>query len=748
MGHHVSSLATEATSLRQVDGVRKLLAPGVLVLSGILLGRAAILASLAPFHLALCAAIAVRLPHLFGWLALPALIMRTWTAGLGALAVDVPIILLLVLYIYRVRPRWAAAGYDEEQVVRHTGLVGGAAVLLGAGVAALWREGSLFALIELSLQALLVALLGAMFARALAPLHRLGTAGFDLLFDDGSDRLRDYDFSRDEWLSLAVLIAVVLGGFHGIQLGVFQPGLFFTALLVMAMAKWGGVGGGAAAGTAIAAVGVIYGLADPITIAIYALAGLLAGLLFEYGAFGAAAGYVFAFMILSAFYRHPAEVAAHLWSVVPAAALFVLLHALGEAGRRFQRPAPFPRGFVYDIAPRGMRWRWRWRPQPSEPPPQQRDEQGRRILRQFVGVAREMAQAFEQVAANEEQFNRKTVSGVLSRTALDVCHGCLHYRRCWDREVVNTYHGLAETMLQRETLGEIDEAHLPADLRRRCPRTASLVAALNHGYEMYALSRRWWRRVHRTRQTVAAQLRAVGDVLDELATRPLPVTGHGAAGMPALPYRIGVAKVPKRQKVVSGDSTLHRQLGPDRLALVLSDGMGAGMHAAAESRTTIGLLEKLLDCGFDETTAVRTVNQIMLLRDADEMFATLDLALIGLQTGEARFVKIGAAPSFIRRRRRVGIIRAAGLPMGVVSDPELTVVERSLQRGDLIVMLTDGVLQAWDRLEDAEAWIQGFLSSLNRDEPRYVASELLREAMRRSPDGVRDDMTVLVLKLL
>src|SRR5690606_4865610 len=126
----------------------------------------------------------------------------------------------------------------------------------------------------------------------------------------------------------------------------------------------------------------------------------------------------------------------------------------------------------------------------------------------------------------------------------------------------------------------------------------------------------------------------------------------------------------------------------------------------------------------------------------------LDLALVDLGSGDARFLKIGAAPTFWRRGSRVGVIRAQTLPMGVLSEPDVQVTRRSLRRGDLIVMLTDGVIQTWENVIAGEDWVKGFLASLDRDEPRHVAGALLNEALRRSPQGVRDDMTVLALKIL
>ena len=90
--------------------------------------------------------------------------------------------------------------------------------------------------------------------------------------------------------------------------------------------------------------------------------------------------------------------------------------------------------------------------------------------------------------------------------------------------------------------------------------------------------------------------------------------------------------------------------------------MGSGPRAAMESGTTISLLRHLLDSGFGQDLAVKTVNSILILRSPGESFATVDLAVINLYTAQADFVKFGAVPGFIIHGGQGGQVRAAALP--------------------------------------------------------------------------------------
>ena len=86
------------------------------------------------------------------------------------------------------------------------------------------------------------------------------------------------------------------------------------------------------------------------------------------------------------------------------------------------------------------------------------------------------------------------------------------------------------------------------------------------------------------------------------------------------------------------------------LAFILSDGMGKGMKAAAESQAVISKLRKLLKEGVSVARAIKEVNISMIEQSGREYsFATLDLTIIDQKTGRAKFYKMGAALSFMLR---------------------------------------------------------------------------------------------------
>jgi stage II sporulation protein E len=210
---------------------------------------------------------------------------------------------------------------------------------------------------------------------------------------------------------------------------------------------------------------------------------------------------------------------------------------------------------------------------------------------------------------------------------------------------------------------------------------------------------------------------------------------------------IGVAGAAKDGKLLSGDSFRTMDLGNGKMALAISDGMGNGERAFLESQSALDMLQQLLKSGLDEKISIKTVNSILALRSTDEMFATVDLALIDLQTANTRFIKIGSTPSFIKRGSDVITVTANNLPVGILDEIEVDVVARTLKPGDLLIMMSDGIYEAPRHIENRQMWMKRLISELDTDDPQEVADLLMERVIRQHSGQIVDDMTVLVARI-
>lgn len=201
----------------------------------------------------------------------------------------------------------------------------------------------------------------------------------------------------------------------------------------------------------------------------------------------------------------------------------------------------------------------------------------------------------------------------------------------------------------------------------------------------------------------------------------------------------------------SGDTCEMITLPQGRTAILVSDGMGCGKEASDDSAEAITLLKELLVAGFDAQTAVKTVNSLLLLRKDRERFPTADVLIINKYTGEADFIKLGTPPAFIKRQSEVIVIKDDTLPLGALAEVGSEPIRIPLENDDYIVMMTDGAIDIpEERLPSGhtkESWVRSRIRLFSGNSPQALAEHLLEMAMRLSGRTLRDDMTVIAVKI-
>ncbi|NLB89484.1 MAG: stage II sporulation protein E, partial [Syntrophomonadaceae bacterium] len=211
----------------------------------------------------------------------------------------------------------------------------------------------------------------------------------------------------------------------------------------------------------------------------------------------------------------------------------------------------------------------------------------------------------------------------------------------------------------------------------------------------------------------------------------------------AFTYKVhsGAAQVGKEK--ICGDSFTIATLKEGKELVALSDGMGIGEKASNESQAAVRLLETLLSSGFTREVALKTINSVLMLRSQRESFATLDMMIFDLYTGEVDFIKIGSAPTFIKRGNKVGVVTSNSLPIGILNDVDINAEKRLLAPRDLIVMVSDGVSEIFRDDGENSYWIADLLANLNESDPQIVAEVILNKALSLCGGKPADDMTVV-----
>lgn len=278
------------------------------------------------------------------------------------------------------------------------------------------------------------------------------------------------------------------------------------------------------------------------------------------------------------------------------------------------------------------------------------------------------------------------------------------------------------------------------------------IISLDHGNVEIEILHAYVRGYDECRKLIAPLL---SDILGEqIAVRGDTVRDNGGGlqvvtFISAKTYEVttGVAGAAKGGDLLSGDSFSAVELSNGKFAVALSDGMGNGERARLESSTALGILEQLLQSGMDETLAIKSVNSVLMLRSADEIYATVDMALIDEYSARTTFLKIGSSPSFIKRGDEVIPVSASNLPIGIIQDIEVDLVTLQLLPGDILIMMTDGIYDAPGYAVNKELWIKRLIMEMSHDDPQEMADGLLESVIRYQKNMIEDDMTVVVAKI-
>ena len=141
------------------------------------------------------------------------------------------------------------------------------------------------------------------------------------------------------------------------------------------------------------------------------------------------------------------------------------------------------------------------------------------------------------------------------------------------------------------------------------------------------------------------------------------------------------------------------------------------------------------------------INSALLVRSDAQVFSTVDIASLDLYTGVCEFLKVGASTTFIRRDNWVETISSTSLPAGVFHRLEPDCSSRKLYAGDMVIMVTDGVLDALPAGHQ-ESMMKDIIMEHDTGNPSELAAYILGRIRQYGEKEPSDDMTVLVMGLV
>lgn len=611
----------------------------------------------------------------------------------------------------------------------------------------------------------------------------------------------------EEIIAIVILFASVLSGMQGWQIhGIYVESVVARyAILLFAAAGGAGIGG-----TIGIVTGVILALGSPAftpLIGVFGFAGVLAGLLHEAKKPIVAVGFIIGSGIITLYVVKEGLLIGEMSATLIAAIGYLITPKkliLAGANR-------LPGTVRHAIS---------------------QQEHVRRIKSLMTTRIQDIASIFSQLSGSfkdiaEPARRQEMVNGqIIERTVHQICDHCHYQTRCWEKKATSTLQAMDDTIRMLEIKPMMAKEQLPSDLLASCIKPDMLLGTIKEAKELVIRHQQLIQQLRESRQIVADQLSGVADIMLDLAEEIQSETGtnhrqesailrafiqlglevedveiisleegnvdievlqlhpsaHDEAGKLVAPLlseilgetisvrtvekhadnsaqrirlssarqyqvRSGFASVAKDGTLQSGDFFSVMDLGNGKCAIALSDGMGNGERANQESSAAVNLVQQLLRAGFPEDVAIKTVNSALVLRSTDEMFATLDLAIVDLFTAKAEFLKVGSVPSFVKQGKNVLMVRGESLPIGILDEIEIQTKSVRLQEGNLLVFMSDGIFEALTKLPEPEEWVCKQLELFATDDPQRFADWLLEAAVRVDGGLIRDDMTIVCARI-
>ncbi|MGI6450631.1 MAG: SpoIIE family protein phosphatase [Desulfitobacteriia bacterium] len=547
-------------------------------------------------------------------------------------------------------------------------------------------------------------------------------AGFAVIFLHAflhKESLLKGSFSNEQGMVWLLILAVCLSGLQGLVLGGVNLQIVVLGFFILFIADRFGAGAGAGAG---AILGFLlkwnFGIENLIDAGIYGLLGFVCGGFRNIGKAGVAVAYS-AVVLMITFFVHESFLTSHLYSAALGLLFFIIL-----PGKKKEKVA-FKRRVMPEIET-------------------------------TVSKVKTLAEIFDQLAygfqaAGLESKLKPEVPELMNVLVERICKNCAMVNYCWEREFYRTYNFMYDLFAYEEEQMSDPEAtpeKIPSEWKKYCGKLEEVRLGAKFILEQQKDREVWQKRLALNRESLAEQYRSVSQVIGHLA-RELHSKHNLEEGKPLVWSRqhrllldIGVGTVIKTGNGISGDNFNSVPLSPNKSALIVCDGMGAGEDAARMSSAALTILEQLLSTGFEPEGAVKALNSILVLRSPEESFVTIDMAIIDLEADTAKLIKIGAAPTYLCKKDKVEILKTSSLPAGILNDIDIPVLDVKF-KDETMVIVTDGILDVGNKEDD---WLKNYLASSPLASAQELADNIIKETIRLAGGNLTDDGVVLVLR--
>ncbi len=535
-----------------------------------------------------------------------------------------------------------------------------------------------------------------------------GTAPFFCLgFGAKKAILKREPLAQKQQTALTVMICAALISLEGFELSGISPARAAACFAVLCAAKLSGAAGGCVCGGAMG-FAMSLGSRLPFLASGYSFSGLITGLLAPFGRLAQAVPFLLCNLVVVLVNTGSENLMPPLYEAVLAATAFLFL-----PDKLFEKAQCF------------------FTARQSLPEPEMLKQ---KLLLRFRSVAdglNEVAEALEQIAQSLSKNEKSEVSNMSE---------IKHLVRDQFATLAMAVEDIADELSHETRFDTLTAARVAEVLGEYSVKPKSIVCSETAGVEKIEITAEKIRGKLSRAALMADMEAACGYKLNSPSIRESQrETRLVFVKKPKLKLRIGKAQFTANEAGYCGDSCDLFLDKDGNQIIVLSDGMGTGPRAAVDGAVAAWLFSKLLVAGLNFDSALRLSNSALIVKSEEETLATIDSAKINPHTGALEFFKAGAGNSLICKGNKLYKFGNPSMPLGILREIEFDKEKTVLSKGDVLLMMSDGVPTACYSL------IADELRCFNKKDPTALAERVVEIAKNSSSKGHTDDITVIAV---
>lgn len=211
--------------------------------------------------------------------------------------------------------------------------------------------------------------------------------------------------------------------------------------------------------------------------------------------------------------------------------------------------------------------------------------------------------------------------------------------------------------------------------------------------------------------------------------------------MPVFDVEIGSDQHTADNGKLCGDCINYFNDGFGKTYALVCDGMGTGGRAAVDGNMAASVMTRLLRAGLSADSCLQIVNSALMVKSEDESLSTVDVTSVDLYTGKTTFKKAGAPVTFVKKNGRVTVREMPSLPAGILNGIKFSTDTVNLTTGDMIVMVSDGVITGDDK------WLEKLIRTWNEGSTQDLAKAVVDEAVKHRKADREDDVTAVAIRI-